>query len=110
MTEDRKDIHMTKTDERDHGEQPLSELMAERALKPADLVRVSPDQITHKMVSRAMKGRQLTANTMDKVAKAYNLLSEDSATHRELFNYLPPSLKERRGDASHLQDDSGLGD
>ena len=108
MTEDRKDIHMTKTDERDHGQQPLSELMAERDLKPADLVRVSPDQITHKMVSRAMKGRQLTVNTMDKVAKAYNLLSEDSATHRELFNYAAPSLMERRGNrASSGNDQEG---
>ena len=97
-------------DEREHGPQPLSGFMEERGLKPADLVRVSPDQITHKMVSRAMKGRQLTANTMDKVAKAYNLLSEDSATHRELFDYLPPSLKERRGQASPLPDEPDLDD
>ena len=110
MTEDRKDKYMTKTDERDHGQQPLSELMAERDLKPADLVRVSPDQITHKMVSRAMKGRQLTRNTMDKVSKAYNLLSEEPALERELFNYLPPSLKERRGQVSPLPNEPELDD
>jgi hypothetical protein len=93
-------------DEREHGQQPLSGFMEERGLKPADLVRVSPDQITHKMVSRAMKGRQLTRNSMDKVVKAYNLVSDDSAMHRELFNYLPPSLKERRGDDRSLPDES----
>jgi hypothetical protein len=97
-------------DQRDHGLQPLSELMAERDLKPADLVRVSPDQITHKMVSRAMKGRQLTRNTMDKVSKAYNLLSEEPALERELFNYLPPSLKERRGQVNPLPNEPELDD
>jgi hypothetical protein len=97
-------------DQRDHGQQPLSELMAERDLKPADLVRVSPDQLTHKMVSRAMKGRQLTRNTMDKVSNAYNLLAEEPAIQRELFNYLPPSLKERRGQVTPLQDEPGLDD
>jgi hypothetical protein len=97
-------------DQRDHGLQPISEFMAERDLKPADLVRVSPDQITHKMVKRAMKGRQLTRNTMDKVSKAYNLLSEEPVMERELFNYLPPSLKERRGQVSPLPNEPELDD
>jgi hypothetical protein len=65
--------------------------MAERGLKPADLVRASRDQLTHKMVSRAMKGRRLTRNTMEKVVRAYNLACEGAATQRELFNYPPTS-------------------
>ncbi len=84
--------------------------MEERGLKPADLVRISPDQITHKMVSRAMKGRQLTRNAMDKVARAYNLLVEDAAMHRELFNYLHPSFKERRGQGLPMTDAPDLDD
>ena len=95
--------------DRDHGNQPLADLMSERELKPADLVRVSPEQITHKMVNRAMKGRQLTPNTMQKVVNAYNLATDGSFTHRELFNYLPPSLKVRRGqsDEDALSPDDG---
>jgi hypothetical protein len=94
--------------ERDHGPQPLSEAMAERGLKPADLVKASLEQITHKMVNRAMNGRRLTRNTMDKVVNAYNLVCDTSATHRELFNYAAPSLMERRGNrASSGNDQEG---
>jgi len=74
---------------RDLGEQPLAKLMAERGLKPADLVEASTEQITHKMVSRAMKGRRLTENTMDKVHRAWNLASGSEAAREELFSYEP---------------------
>ena len=60
---------------RDLGEQPLARLMAERGLFPRDLVAASDEQITHKMVARAMKGRRLTANTMGKVRRAWNRAS-----------------------------------
>ena len=63
--------------------------MAERGLKPADLVEASTEQITHKMVSRAMKGRRLTENTMDKVHRAWNLASGSEAAREELFSYEP---------------------
>lgn len=84
---------------RDHGPQPLAARMAEKSLSPADLVRAAPDQMTHKMVSRAMKGRHLTANTMDKVVRAYNAAAGEEATARQLFDYLPAPLKQRRADS-----------
>ena len=74
---------------RDLGEQPLAKLMAERGLKAADLVTASTEQITHKMVARAMKGRRLTANTMDKVHRAWNLAAETEDPREALFNYKP---------------------
>lgn len=80
----------------DHGPQPLSARMAEKSLSSADLVRASPGPITHKMVSRAKKGRQLTPKTIGKVVLAYNAASGETATARELFNYLPPRLKDRQ--------------
>lgn len=80
---------------RDHGPQPLAANMAAKDLKPADLVSASTEQITHKMISRAMKGRQLTSKTMDKVVRAYNTAAKESAGHRELFNYLPAPLRKR---------------
>jgi len=72
---------------RDLGEQPLARLMHERGLKPHDLVAASPDQLTHKMVTRAMKGRRLTANTMAKVVRAWNLATSSSDGAGELFDY-----------------------
>ena len=49
--------------ERDLGEQPIVQVMAEYGLKASDLVAISTEQITHKMVSRACKGRRLTPNS-----------------------------------------------
>ncbi len=75
--------------ERDLGEQPLARLMAERDLRPADLVAASDEQITHKMVTRALKGRRLTANTMGKVVRAWEKISGNAVQQGELFNYKP---------------------
>lgn len=74
---------------RDLGEQPLTRLMAERDLEPADLVAASTEQLTYKMVSRAMKGRRLTANTMGKVLRAWNLAARCEHRQADLFNYKP---------------------
>lgn len=74
---------------RDLGRQPLARLMAERGLAPADLVSASTEQLTHKQVSRAMKGRRLTANMMDKVLRAWNRATSDGAARADLFDYEP---------------------
>ena len=74
--------------ERNLGEQPLAALLARHDLKPKDLVVASTAQLTHKMVSRAVKGRRLTPNTMDKVLQALNGASGESYGLADLFNYL----------------------
>jgi hypothetical protein len=63
--------------------------MAERGWKPSDLVDASQEQLTHKMVARAMKGRRLTANTMGKVQRAWERLAEGPCRRSDLFDYLP---------------------
>ena len=75
--------------ERNLGEQPLARLMAERGLKPKDLVAASGEQLTHRMVTRAMKGRRLTANTMGKVLRAWNKASGEDHHPSDLFHYEP---------------------
>lgn len=75
--------------ERDLGPQPLARLMAERELAPADLVAASGEQLTHKQVARAMKGRRLTANVMDKVLRAWNRAASTTAARGDLFDYAP---------------------
>ena len=76
-------------EEHDLGPQPIGELLAKHELTPNDLVRVSTQQLTHKMVARAVKGRRLTANTMKKVLQALNVAAASEYGFADLFNYTP---------------------
>ncbi len=73
--------------ERDLGEQPIARLLAELALKHTDLVAASTEQLTHKMVARACKGRRLTPNVQAKVLRALNAASSRQYGMEELFTY-----------------------
>jgi hypothetical protein len=79
---------MANTDiERNLGEQPISGIMAEHSLQPHDLVAASTEQITHKMVKRACKGRRLTPNVQGKIHHALNKATGRSFALTDLFNY-----------------------
>ncbi len=69
------------------GEQPLGKIMEELGLKPHDLVSASEVPMTHKMVSRAVRGRRLTANTRSIVLNALNRATSGSYRMRDIFNY-----------------------
>jgi len=69
------------------GLQPIAGLMAEHGLKPNDLVRNSTEQLTHKMVSRAAKGRRLTPGIQRKILKALNKAAVKEYGLKDLFNY-----------------------
>lgn len=73
--------------ERNLGEQPIARIMREHNLKSHDLVTASPVEMTHKMVSRACKGRRLTPNTQWKVLQALNRVSGKNYSLTDLFNY-----------------------
>ncbi len=73
--------------ERNLGEQPIARIMQEHNLKPHDLVVLSPVEMTHKMVSRACKGRRLTLNTQSKVLAALNRATGKNYSLSDLFNY-----------------------
>jgi cell envelope opacity-associated protein A len=73
--------------ERNLGEQPIAQIMREHNLKPHDLVALSSVEMTHKMVSRACKGRRLTLNTQSKVLDALNRATGKNRSLRDLFNY-----------------------
>ena len=75
------------TSGREMGSQPLADFMLQYRLKPHDLVVASTDQLTHKMLTRAIKGRWLTRNTMNKVIRAFNLASGQQKTRKDLFSY-----------------------
>jgi hypothetical protein len=73
--------------ERNRGEQPIAAILSERGLKPHDLVEASPEPITHKMVSKACKGRRLTPNVQGKVLRALNAATGEAFELSHLFNY-----------------------
>lgn len=73
--------------ERNLGEQPIARLMAAGNLTRHDLVAASTQQITHKMVARACKGRWLTPNTKNKVLDALNKAAGKTYAMRDVFNY-----------------------
>lgn len=83
---------------RDHGAQPLDGLMTRWGLTNHRMVEVSDEQLNHKQVQKARKGRQLTLHLMQKVARAFNeavlagLPKEERVnfvaySHKQLFNY-----------------------
>lgn len=73
--------------DRNKGPQPIVEVMRQYDLKPKDLVEASAEQLTHKMVARAMKGRQLTINSKGIVQRAMNRATSKVWTQKQLFNY-----------------------
>ena len=73
--------------ERNLGEQPIARIMADHGLEAHDLVAVSIRQLTHKMVSRACKGRRLTPNVQSKIRKALNESAGKEYSNEELFTY-----------------------
>lgn len=73
--------------ERDLGEQPLAKIMAAQGLKPHDLVNSSSEQLTHKMVARAVKGRRLKPHSKFKVLNAINKACGKDYSLKDIFDY-----------------------
>jgi len=78
---------MTSDVERDFGEQPIAKIMAFHGLTAHDLVVGSTEQITHKMASRALKGRRLTLNVQSKILRALNKAAGKEYQLKNIFNY-----------------------
>ena len=73
--------------ERNLGEQPLAALMKKHNIRVHDLVVVSPEPMTHKMVARACKGRRLTVNSRNKMIKAMEMATGLEFKKSDLFTY-----------------------
>jgi hypothetical protein len=73
--------------ERNLGLQPIAAILEGHALRHHDLVASSSEQITHKMVARACKGRRLTSNVKVKLRDALNGATGSEYTISDLFTY-----------------------
>jgi len=72
----------------DLGTQPLDALMIKHGLSNHALVAASTEQLSHKVVQKARKGRRLTVRAKDKILSAlHHALPEQKFAHRDLFNY-----------------------
>ena len=69
------------------GPQPIIELMEKHKLVAHDLVAASTAQVTHKMVTRACKGRKLSRRVQLKIRDALNAATGQSYTLSDLFTY-----------------------
>ncbi len=75
------------------GPQPLDALLESRGLNNHQVVAAAgPNGLTHKVVQKARKGRQLTARAQKKVLAAVNaaskLLELDTIKHDQAFTYI----------------------
>ena len=78
---------MNDENDRNLGVQPLDGIMSELDLGAHDLVAGSTEQITHKMVTRARKGRKLNRRVQFKIVNALNNIAEKEYSLKDLFNY-----------------------
>jgi hypothetical protein len=69
------------------GPQPMEEIMLDYKLKTHDLVVASKEQLTHKKIAHAMKGRRLTPRMKLKILNALNTTTGKTYTLKDLFNY-----------------------
>ena len=84
MSDNAEDIKETS----DLGTQPLDALMTKHGLSNHSLVAASTEQLSHKMVQKARKGRRLTPKAKNKILAALHVaLPEKKFAHRDLFNY-----------------------
>ncbi|NNE93922.1 MAG: hypothetical protein HKN23_19915 [Verrucomicrobiales bacterium] len=77
------------SESRNRGVQPLHEILEELGLSNADLVSASTEQLTHKQVQKARKGRQITENIQRKIAAALNAATGADRKYQpaDLFDY-----------------------
>ena len=78
---------MTDDTERNLGEQPIAKILETLEIKVNALVEISTEQITHKMIHRACKGRRLSKKVQRKILTALNAVSGKNNSHGDLFNY-----------------------
>ena len=81
--------------EKDHGVQPLDKQMEEWGIENHDVVDISTEQLTHKQVQKARKGRELTLKMKMKVTRAFNVAiwaRLNAAQREEYFEYMHKHL------------------
>ena len=81
-----------RAESRDFGIQPLDRFLEEAGIANHELVDASTEQLTHKQVQKARRGRRITPNIRGKIRRALVAVLDHRGEPRdvvdtELFNY-----------------------
>lgn len=73
----------------EQGVQPLDGILARLGISNHDLVAASGEQLTHKVVQKGRRGRQLTRRAQEKILRALLRAAGDreTFTREQLFTY-----------------------
>lgn len=70
------------------GIQPLDGILSGSGLKNSVLVEISTEQLTHKMIAKARKGRRVSQNVQRKILNALNACQKEKKyVLSDIFNY-----------------------
>ena len=72
---------------REYGPQPIADLMLAHGLTNHQVVAASTEQLTHKMMAKACRGRMLSPKVKQKILRAFNAATGEAYTMKDLFNY-----------------------
>ncbi len=75
------------TEIRDLGIQPVDGILSEAGIDNHAVVAASSEQLTHKQVQRARKGRRLTPNMKGKITRAVISSTGKELAESDLFTY-----------------------
>ena len=87
MTENLSDELDLLDGEREFGPQPLADVLAEKGLTNHQVVAASTEQLTHKMLAKACRGRYVSPRVRQKIQRALNAVTGEVYTMAQLFNY-----------------------
>ena len=85
MSEDQSKL--LETNPLEHGPQPIAALLERLHLTNHQIVAASTEQVTHKMMAKACRGRFLSSKVRQKILRAVNAASGGSYNLGDLFNY-----------------------
>ncbi len=72
---------------REYGEQPLAAILNLLQLTNHQVVAASKEQLTHKMMAKACRGRYISVKVKLKVLHALNAVAGTQYSLNDLFNY-----------------------
>ncbi len=75
------------SESRDLGTQPLDTILTDAGIDNHAVVAASTEQLTHKQVQRARKGRKLTPKMKGKITRAVIAATGSELSEKDLFNY-----------------------
>ncbi len=77
----------TLDERREYGLQPIATILGERQITNHQVVEASTEQLTHKMMAKACRGRYLSSKVRQKILRAVNKVTGEQFKLSDLFTY-----------------------